>query len=108
MSVGVDIFDQLYLENGQFTCPWCKLVLQNENMRNEDKWEISTNRNMRFFYEWSKYIFWFNPTYEKDRKIEECQTVNFDESSKYIYFIDPFLLNEYHLFSQNTESSLEQ
>ena len=42
---------------------------------NEDKWEISINRNMRFFDEWSKYIF----GYGKYRKIERCQTINFDE-----------------------------
>ena len=29
LSVGVDIFDQLFLKNDQFPWPWCKLVLKN-------------------------------------------------------------------------------
>ena len=32
LSVEVDSFDQLFLKNDQFPCPYCKLVLQNENM----------------------------------------------------------------------------
>ena len=43
---------------------------------------------------------------KKLQKIERCQTINFDECPKRI--IDPFLLKEYTLFSQNTESSLEE
>ena len=39
LNVGVDIFNQLYLKNDQFSCPWCKLVLLKENMIDEDKWE---------------------------------------------------------------------
>ena len=27
LSVEVDSFDQLFLKNDQFPCPWCKLVL---------------------------------------------------------------------------------
>ena len=48
------------------------------------------------------------PPYEKYQKIEKCQTINFDECPQYCFLIDPFLLKEYSLFSQNTESSLEQ
>ena len=58
-----------------------------------------------FFYEWS--IFWLDPPYEKDQKIEKCQTFNFDECPKY-FFILPVILKEYTLFSPNDESSLEQ
>ena len=39
LSVVIDIFDRLFLKNDQFPCPWCKLVLKNENVINEDKWE---------------------------------------------------------------------
>ena len=38
-------------------------------MRNEDNLESSTNQNMRFFEEWSKY-------YGKTSKIEECQLIS--------------------------------
>ena len=71
LSVGVNSFDRLYLKNDQFPCPWCKLVLLNKNMINEDKWEISTNRNMTFFDSWSKYYVWLDPPVEKleNRKI---------------------------------------
>ena len=43
-----------------------------ENMINEDKWEISTNRKMRKtnFAEWLNF-FGYTP-YEKDLKIEKC------------------------------------
>ena len=27
LSVGVDIFDRLYIKNNQFPCPWCQWVL---------------------------------------------------------------------------------
>ena len=43
--------------------------------------------------------------YEKKKK--KCQTFNFDECSKW-FSMDPFILNDYNLFSQNIESSLEQ
>ena len=32
LSVGVNIFDQLFLKNDQFPCPWWRLALKNENM----------------------------------------------------------------------------
>ena len=28
LSVGVGSFDWLFLKNGQFPCPWCKIVLK--------------------------------------------------------------------------------
>ena len=37
LNVEVDSFDQLYLKNDQFPCSWCKLVVKNKNMINEDK-----------------------------------------------------------------------
>ena len=50
-------------------------------MINKDKWESSTNKKRDFFNEWSKY-FVVIPPYEKDLKIEKCQTFNFDECLK--------------------------
>ena len=47
------------------------------------------------------------PPLLKTRKIEKCQSINFDECLNH-FFIELGLLKEYHLFSQNTESSLEQ
>ena len=87
LSVGVDSFDRLFLKNDEFPCPWCKLVLKNENMINEDKWESSTNRNMIFFDEWSKCYVWLYPPMEKLEKIEKCQSIYFDKCS--IFFIRP-------------------
>ena len=37
-------------------------------MINEDKGESSTNRNMIFFDEWSKYYVWLDPPYGKFEK----------------------------------------
>ena len=76
-------------------------------MRNEDNWESSINQNMRFFDEWSKYYVWLFPPTEK---LEKSKNVNqlILMISENNFLIDPFLLKEYNLFSQNTESSLEQ
>ena len=51
-------------------------------------------------------MFGYTP-HGKTRKIEKCQSINFDESPKY-FLIDPFLPKEYDLCRQNTESSIEQ
>ena len=58
-----------------------------------------------FFNELS--FFLVRPSLLKDQKVEICQNFNFDECSKQ-FFINPTILKEYNLFSQNTESSLEQ
>ena len=76
-------------------------------MINEDKWENSKNQNMRFFDEWLLYHFCLSPPYGNIRKIEKCQSINFDDCSKYI-LVNPFPIKEYNLFTQNTERSLEQ
>ena len=73
LSVGVNIFDQLYLENDQFPWPWCKLVLYNKNMKNEDNWENSKNRNMRFLMNDQNIMFIPLPPLWEKSKIENCQ-----------------------------------
>ena len=50
-------------------------------------------------------MFGYTPLW-KDRKIENVK--KFILMNVQNIFIDPFLLKEYNLFSQNTESSLEQ
>ena len=56
---------------------------KNENMINEDNWESSTNWDMRKkLMNDQKYS--VRPPYEKDRKIEKCQRINFDSYSKKI------------------------
>ena len=44
-------------------------------MINEDKWESSTNQKMRKtnFDEWSKYFFWLDPSYEKEQKLKNVK-----------------------------------
>ena len=49
LSVGVDSFNRIYLEKRPISLPMVQISTKNENMRTEDKWESSTNRNMRFF-----------------------------------------------------------
>ena len=46
------------------------------------------------------------PPYGKTRKLEKYRSINFDECP--IFLIETFLIKEYNLFSQNTESSHEQ
>ena len=52
-------------------------------------------------------IFGYNRPYLKTRNIEKFQLINFDECLEQ-FIMHPFLLREYNLFGQNTESSLEQ
>ena len=61
LSVGVDFSIDYFWKNDRFTFPWCKLVLKNENMRNEDKCESSTNRNMRFLMKDQNIMFGYIP-----------------------------------------------
>ena len=54
-------------------------------MINEDKWESSTNQNIRFFVWMIKIFVWLYPPMGKTGKIEQCQIVNFDECSEYFF-----------------------
>ena len=74
-------------------------------MINEDKWESSTNWNMEFFMSDQNILFGYTPPMEK---IEKSKNVKQFIFMNVPFFIDPFLLKEYHLFSQKIESSLEQ
>ena len=75
-------------------------------MRNEDNWENSTNRNMRFIWWMIKILCLVNPPPIKKSKIQEIPINSFWLMSKIIFLIDHFLIREYNLFIQNTESSL--
>ena len=82
LIVGVDIFDWLHLKKRPISLPMVPMNTINIYMRNEDNWEKSTNRNMRFFYEWSKYYVWLYPPYKKISKNWKGQLINFDECPK--------------------------
>ena len=76
-------------------------------MRNEGKWESSTNRNMRFFHEWSKYYVWLYPPMEKlgkSKNVNQLILMNVQNN----FLIISVLLKEYNLFRPDNESSLEQ
>ena len=49
-------------------------------MRNEDNWEKSTNQNIRFFDEWSKYYVWLSPPpmekFEKSKNVNQLMLMN--------------------------------
>ena len=81
LSVGVDIFDGLYLKERPIYLPMVTMSTKTENMRNEDNRENSINRNMWFFDEWSRYYVWLYPPYGKTRNIEKCQSIIFYEFS---------------------------
>ena len=91
-------------KDNQYHWPWCKLVLKQKIMINEDKWEIW--KKMIFLIN-DQFVFLFDPPYEKDQKVEKCLTFNFDECSIFLLIL-PVLLKEYNLFSPNNESYLEQ
>ena len=87
LSVGVDIFDPLYLKKWPISLPMMQLSTKNEDMINDDKWESSTNRKMG-----------------KSKNVKQLILINVQN----IFYIHPFLLKEYNLFSQNIESCLGQ
>ena len=64
LSVGVDSFDRLYLKKRPISLPMVQISTIKRNIWNEDKWESSTNWNIRFFDEWSKYYVWLYPLIE--------------------------------------------
>ena len=51
LSVGVNIFNILYLKERPIFLPMVQISTRKRKMINEDKLEISTNRNMRCFDE---------------------------------------------------------
>ena len=77
LSVGVDVFDQLYLKELPISLPMVPMSIIKQKIRNEDNNENSTNRNMRFFDEWSIYYVWLHPPILKS-KTEKGQSINFD------------------------------
>ena len=80
LSVGVDIFDRLYLKEWPISLPM--VSMSSIKQIYPPLWKNSKNRKM------SNNMFWL--------------------MLKIFSLIDPFLLREYYLFSQNNESSLEQ
>ena len=75
-------------------------------MINEDPWESSKNRNMRFFL-LMIILSWLDPPYEKDQKSKNVKhLILINAQNK--FFDAPILLQEYNSFNQSTESSLEQ
>ena len=67
LSFGVDSLDRLYLKERPISFPTVKISTKNDNIRNEDKWESSTNRNMRFFWWMIKILCLVIPPYGKAR-----------------------------------------
>ena len=68
LSVEVNSFDQLYMKEWTIYLPIVQISTIKEHMINEDNWENSTNWNMSFLNEWSKYIVgWLSPPYENNR-----------------------------------------
>ena len=107
LSVEVDSLESGIFENDCFPYPLCRLVLNNEKMIHEDKWERTTNRNMRIFMNDQNILF------------DNTQLMNYIEKSKHvkhlilinvqnILLIDTVQPKEYTLFIQNAEISLEQ
>ena len=64
-----------------FPCPWCKLLLQNENMINVVKWESSTNRKRDFLNSWSKYFWGRPPTMKRVKNLKYVPFFNIPRST---------------------------
>ena len=89
LSVGVNSSDQLFLKNGQFPCPWWKLVLKIKNMINEDKWESWTNQKMRFLF-MNDRVFLLDPPM---KRIEKSKNVKLLILMNVIILFDGLLFN---------------
>ena len=98
LSVGVNIFNRLFLKNNQFPCPWWKLLLKNGNMINNDKWESSTNRQLVFKMN-DQNSFSLDPHIWKRSENRKMSINSFWWILKICILIEPFLLKEYNLFS---------
>ena len=68
LIVGVDIFDWLHLKERPISLPMVPMNTIKIYMRNEDNWEKSTNRNMRFFWWMIKILYLVIPSYGKNSK----------------------------------------
>ena len=78
LSVVLDSLDWLHLKGRPIYLPMVQISTKNKNMTNVDKWESSTNRNIRFFMNYQNIMFRLTP-YGKTRKNQKCQSINFDE-----------------------------
>ena len=77
LGVEVDSFERLFLRPISF--PMVQIGKKNKKMRNKDKRESSTNWNMTFFNEWSKYYVWLYPLMkkiEKSKNIKQSVLMN--------------------------------
>ena len=80
LSVGVDIFNPLYLIERPISLPMVPTSIIKRKYENVDIWKISTNQNMRFFLMNDQNImFGYTPPQQKNSKNRKCQSINFDE-----------------------------
>ena len=68
LSVVVDIFNRLYLKEWPISFTMVPMSTRKKSIRNEDNWENSTNRNMRFFWWMIKILYLVIPSYGKNSK----------------------------------------
>ena len=109
MSVGVDIFDRLYLKEQPISLP---TVPTSSIKQIYDKYDylrkIDKNRSMWKFWWIIEILCLGYPSpmekLEKSKNDKWYVLMNFENN----VFDIPVLLREYYLFSQNTESSLEE
>ena len=109
LSVGVDIFDRLYLKERPISLPMVPMITIKQIY---DKWDYVR----KFDNNWSMWKCWwiikilcfgYPPLWKKSKNRKMTNNM-FWWMLKIIFLIYPFLHREYYLFSQNSESSLEQ
>ena len=77
LTVGVDIFDRLYLKEQPIFFPMVKISTIKRRYKNEDKWENSTKTEIwDVFYEWSKFYVWLSPPLEKSKNVNPLILMN--------------------------------
>ena len=83
LSIGVDIFDRLYLKERPISLP---MLTMSNIKRIYDKWGYVRKLNKieicEIFDEWSKYHVELSLPYGKTRKIKRHKSINFDECLK--------------------------
>ena len=62
------VSNELYLKERPTSLPMVQISTKNENIINEDNWESSTNRDMRFFMNDQNVMFGSTPLWKNSKK----------------------------------------
>ena len=100
------VFIDYVCKNDQYSCLWCKILINKQNMINENKWKISTNRKM-----WKYWFWWMLKIFFGENPLRKISTKRRMWKNQFWFMFkkkigwDPLLLKEYTVLSPNTEGA---